>query len=716
MASIGSRERWLSTRRLGWLLWGALWLSAYVVAIPREVMRANWEETVNGNVARGIVEGLIVSPWYYQYQPWAHGPFVIGLILTPVYALFGSTRLWIKLAGSLFAIGGTAAWISVARRSFGARTALLFAAWWLLPPPYLSGMLHVVWANHMESIFWTGMLVAAFSRAGSVVPGFAGVAGTALVAGFASFFCMQNLLPAAALVVVSVWRWKMAGLRRMLWPGFPCFLVGYVPHVICAWVITRPRTTGARVTGWGIAREVFSSATGYFASWGASRGFIDEHSQPGRRLWDLFTQVVPRAGVYDSPTVSRTAGLLVLVGLAVATVRYAPWPIRRGTADREAWTARLMLVWLVGYAFAYAFGTFYVAEFDESYWFRYLLPLFPVGMLLTASLLARLPVRAGWLVLLPFLVASANDLAPIRQIREAGRTLRQGVFFSELTAQRGDDFGIFLGNDWLGGFARPSGDVPWGYAVDLRGAAATLPGLSPVLIPMACEEMGFRAGSRAALDELAARGDVATACGVALARGAGRAAVEESVVARAAGKDDSDAVGAALVHLAAWDTEAAEAFAEGVGYELVVRSETGTGRRATVHGPRVTPWDEPDDASSWLAGRMVDRASESQRLALVRGMGRRIGSLGFRAVASLVPIEQVITASDVSAGERDAAARGRAEGYADYVIDHDNRIDWPAFVTPSLVREALERRGVSLVRSDDRAFPWRVVLPVRPTR
>ena len=62
MSSSRTRRRRLFAERSWWFLWGGLWLASYAVALFQEVVRCDWEETVNGNLARGIVEGLIVSP------------------------------------------------------------------------------------------------------------------------------------------------------------------------------------------------------------------------------------------------------------------------------------------------------------------------------------------------------------------------------------------------------------------------------------------------------------------------------------------------------------------------------------------------------------------------------------------------------------------------------------------------------------------------------
>ena len=89
----------------------------------------DWEEAANGNLACGLVEGLVASPWVYQYQPWAHGPFVYGLILTPFFALGGSKMLWVKILGAAFAFGGSFVWLRIVQRGWGMAAALLFAAW-----------------------------------------------------------------------------------------------------------------------------------------------------------------------------------------------------------------------------------------------------------------------------------------------------------------------------------------------------------------------------------------------------------------------------------------------------------------------------------------------------------------------------------------------------------------------------------------------------------
>lgn len=206
--------------RAVWAAYAIVWGSWYALKTVL-VESVDLEQLTTGNLARGLVDGLVMSPWYYQHQTVGHGSMIYGFLLAPLYKYVGSYFLWPKLLAGLFAAGGMALWISIVRKAWGFQAALMFAVWWLMPPPCLADILHVVYANHMESIFWSGLLVTLFVHENSDLPRRLRIGLAAFIAGFASFFCPQNLAISAALFTAAMLRRGRTAPWRILFISGP---------------------------------------------------------------------------------------------------------------------------------------------------------------------------------------------------------------------------------------------------------------------------------------------------------------------------------------------------------------------------------------------------------------------------------------------------------------------------------------------------------------
>jgi hypothetical protein len=374
------------------------------------------EEAQNGNFAVGILDGLVASPWLYQYRPWTHGPLVFGLLLTPFYALFGSSMVWIKLLGGLFALGGIFVWVRIARRAWGPVAAAMLALWWLFPSEYITQQLHIVWANHMESILLSGLLAAWWVRWDEKGPSWRSALGMGALAGFATFFCLQNLVMSSAIAVAILWRWKAAGAIRVLLPGLLGFAIGYAPHML------------------------FQAQIGY------SEPAIELAFGEVLSRWQvLFAGFLPRVFGYGYAAFSAGAMMLVVAAAVFGLTRKSAKD--DGDEQRALWLVRLLALYPVAYAFAFALSRFRAANPAEMYEWRYFLPLVAVGMALVAWLLSRVPKNLGWLILAPFIFVGVLGAELPKKLGYLLDRDREISIIERATMQRGDFYQFFVRNN-----------------------------------------------------------------------------------------------------------------------------------------------------------------------------------------------------------------------------------------------------------------------------
>ena len=688
---IASRRRIPSYRAwfLGngcWLLVWGTWLSLYALEF---VGRANGdpEEAANGNLARGVVEGLVASPWTYQYRPWAHGPFVYGLFLTPIYWLDASRMLWVKLIGAAFAVGGTAVWFRLVRRGWGAAAAALFAAWWVFPPPYLRSMLHVAWANHMESILLSGLLFLALLRCEDTPPAPRRAFGIGLLAGIASFFCLQNVVAGAAVATVMAWRYGRRALGGLAALAAGAAL-GFSPH----WL--HRLATGL---GPGVMNR-------------RAAGIVEQVAA-------LVTRVFPQDAGYSWRLASAAAAALWGAGALLGLFRWSRTP--RATdpgRSGEAWLGRLLLVYLGLWLAAYGVGRFHVEDPDSAYWRRYLMPLFPVGMALAAFALSRLPRRSGWIVLAPFLALGAVEQKPWLLLRDgpAGPRLEEARL--TLLGGRGDDFWFFV-RDGLPFHWRTRGSCARERADETLAAVARLPRSWRADGDAA---FGRCLGPSAALDVLKGgffEREPGRAADLAFGMGMAAAEVpfnEEATPARAA-----EIVRETATALAGIGGELSVRFLRGVGYRYgeLMGPVSDARRYARLSGKSGRDDAVPGLESNLLArlrpvhefGRALNGAlSDPGREAFARGFGRCRGFARDARFAddgtgppSLAELTGVASAPRIRA----SVERGYAEGRADWLRARVTRYAWrrePAGWADTV--EALRAAGIAVHSRQGRRF------------
>lgn len=168
---------------------------------------------------------------------------------------------------------------------------------------------------------------------------------------------------------------------------------------------------------------------------------IATNFQPWQRWYDLVTKYWFVAPGYSARAVSAAVGALFILGVAAAVWRF--WGAdRQPTADgtRRLWLGRLLLFHLGFYWFAYAFSQLTISGTGNGQGVRYLVTIYPSLIALVCFMLSRLPRRAGWLAIAPFLIAGLYDAHPANAVVAAERQWRDGILGWHLLAMRGDDY------------------------------------------------------------------------------------------------------------------------------------------------------------------------------------------------------------------------------------------------------------------------------------
>jgi hypothetical protein len=669
--------------RAVWAAYALVWLLWYALVFALAAGEST-EQLTTGNLAQGLVDGLVASPWSYQHQAVGRGPLLYGVLLYPLYKIAGSYLLWLKLLAGLFAAGATALWIYVVRKAWGFTAGLMFALWWLAAPPLVAYILHVAYANHMESIFWSGLLAALFVNENRDPPRRVRIGLAAFIAGFASFFCGQNLAFSAALFVVAVIRWRKS-VGRVLLVAPPLFLLGYALHFL------RKIQTGETIR------------------------LIARHPHPWQQWRDLVTKYWFAAPGYSLHAASAAVGALLALGVAAAVWRFVIAARRPPIEERSGfWLGRLLLLQIGFYFVAYGFSEYYIPEPGFSYNYRYLAPIFPSLLALVCQALSQLPRHAGWLmflpksqwrryagwlILIPVLVVGAYDAHPVRSMIDAGQQWRKGLLGWDLLSLRGDDFGDFvkfnLSKDW-GNYSPHTGDQK------TIAAISTIEKLPRQWRELGFETLGIWLGDDGGLDALL-RG---VACPPAYCKNFAVGVGEVLQIRFYGDQRDAITMTDVLRRIALWQDQAPELssyYLRGIGRQwitMILEAKPSVREELTPFFVGRKRWSLnayfADDTTRKLLSvtqDLIRALSPGQRVVLAAGVGDTISQLFYRGADEIS-----FPAFLGFAGTQEEIAAYRqtfSETYAFQVMGTRNRLLLPLPVAdPNAVRQYLLNHGI----------------------
>lgn len=215
--------------------WTERWWPALLIALvallalrslPHAVTAINYpsyEETVCGNVAKDALEGGLVLGFFdYAYTP--ANSLTMGVLVTPLFALFGKLHLHLLLLAFVLAVASWLIVLAYVRHTDGAA-----AAWWLVPallllPDALAYAQVHASAPHREQFFWAVLQFVFLAEYAQRRRWWAATM-FGLAAGIATFNVLANLVVVAATVAVAaMWLDKRRLAALLLWAG-PAYAV-----------------------------------------------------------------------------------------------------------------------------------------------------------------------------------------------------------------------------------------------------------------------------------------------------------------------------------------------------------------------------------------------------------------------------------------------------------------------------------------------------------
>lgn len=634
--------------------YGLLSACALYVAVRALVLASNfdavampvYELALSGDLAKLAVEGGSGAP-LYEYFDNGGGQVITGLLAVPLYALLGDGYVVLKLVPFALGLATLVIGWRLLDRHWNRTAANLGALFLALPPPTLLKYTLLAKGNHGESLCFQFLALALFLSAHAGGLRIRALFAAAVAAGFAVSFYFGSGVLLAGLAIAHVgmrgWRAAFTDLRVVL----PGFVLGLAPLI---WLDVASGGQGRRFLaaklGVGVAATADSAGGPFLA-----------------RVWELFVQILPQAGVFEDlgPISGRSASALYLAAFAIAWLTLArrwlgPALSSDGAARFERWKHAPLVLYLPLFAVVYGASSF---DFDvymppvEVGRFRYLVPFFAFAAL-GLAIAAGDRIERGRRMRMPSVALPGAVLAaglfslPIVDWTFAKR---------ELAAKYPGYFMHYQANVALSPAEDSTTERP---TFDLARAARDVAGLAPVFAKDAYEGMGFRLAQAeevyATLDAAALARIVApwpAARRIDLARGlgcwiGGRASLNETRLRRL--RSSVDALLASGDPLAQY---AIEGLCIGFVYPLAIQAPGELARKA--HLRNVLP------ASALPAWR--------------RGQGIACGRLLRRGIASEVEL-WLAYARPIPAEECDDFWFGAGWGAADAVVEPS----WPAEV------------------------------------
>jgi len=390
-----------------------LFLAIAIYAIYRGlVLHTNFDavcvpiyEQFFGNIGRVAMDGWYGPP-LTQYYDNCGGHLVVGLLSAPVFAVFGTSYLALKLIPVVLGLMTLVAIWAIARREFGLRTANLAAIFFAIGPPTLAKYSMLAKGNHFENLFFQLLCLGAFyslhhAQAGSpqrrkrlVIFG--------LCAGFCIFFYFGSLVLLSLLVVMHLLVRGVRGAVADLAWILPAAGLGLVPLF---WIQLS-----------GGARPASFLGDHFSGEGGATAGSIDRIA----RLQEFFGDFLPRATCFEDlgPLPGAWADGIYLATFAVAwlclllplvaglrrSLKSFREPSDLSPAGLEAKRfEELKSLPLVGYLPAFI-ALYAISRFDFDVYqppvevgqFRYLVPHYMFACLVVGLAAVRAIAAGGW--------------------------------------------------------------------------------------------------------------------------------------------------------------------------------------------------------------------------------------------------------------------------------------------------------------------------------
>jgi len=189
-------------------------------------------EIFSGNVAAALLDGVSLDLPHLYVIKHIRGGSLFGLLLVPLYAVFGPTTLVMKLVPLVWNATALGLLVAVMQRHFSRRAAIAVGLVFLFPAPLFAKLTSLGFATHMESALPTIVLLHLFF---SMTLGQrldrGSFARFGLMLGLAASFHLQCLLAGLLMTGLLVLQQPRRCLAGAL-PALVCALLGAAPMLL----------------------------------------------------------------------------------------------------------------------------------------------------------------------------------------------------------------------------------------------------------------------------------------------------------------------------------------------------------------------------------------------------------------------------------------------------------------------------------------------------
>jgi hypothetical protein len=350
-----------------------LWFAFDAVAMPV------YEVHNMGNLAAVLASGAPGPPLWQHYDN-AGGQQFVALLAAPLYAVFGSSYLVLKLVPMLLGLAALVLMWRLMAREFGLLAASVAAALYVVGPPTLTKYSLLASGNHFEHVFCALLLFTAFAAVHRDGRRGWRLAALGAAAGFSLWVypgALVTVLVFAALhCVLRAWRGAVRDLPR----AAAGFLIGLMPLIV----------TNLAIGGRSLDYTTHSLRPG-------GEGLL---ARLGRNLATMLGELLPRAGGYEDlgPLRAAWAEHLELAAFVVAWLIVLGALLRGRGREWSRWRVAPLVLYLPVFLLVIGLGNW---DFDaygkplEVGQFRYFVTHYVFAAMLIGVAVGWLAARGG---------------------------------------------------------------------------------------------------------------------------------------------------------------------------------------------------------------------------------------------------------------------------------------------------------------------------------
>lgn len=243
-----------------------------------------FDEPVSGTLTCDLLDGRLRAPLFlYQYENRSGDVLIEGVLMYPLYRLFGPTMFSMKLFAMLSTLASLIAWIAFFRRYCGTAAALTFAALFALPPPMMArlNLVGTLSSHHMLNVLVPLQALLLFraleqGRERISAPTWLGLG---LLAGLGTYTFYSYIIFNAFCALFVLWFRRTLLCRKSLLLFFAGVTAGLSP-----WVYRSLQSAGGAMYLRDLLKDVSISLWPLMQSFGFNVAHSFGYGYPGREI------------------------------------------------------------------------------------------------------------------------------------------------------------------------------------------------------------------------------------------------------------------------------------------------------------------------------------------------------------------------------------------------------------------------------------------------